>query len=81
MKGNIINSATTTISKNTDLLRPEVKYIYSTSDINYTDKTFKMVFEMTDKYYKSSSLTLENLIIKIGDKIPDWNNEKISRFT
>ena len=79
MKGNLINSATTTISKNTDLLRPEVKYIYSTSDINYTDKTFKMVFEMTDKYYKSSSLTLENLIIKIGDKIPDWNNEKISR--
>ena len=64
MKGNLINSATTTISKNTDLLRPEVKYIYSTSDINYTDKTFKMVFEMTDKYYKSSSLTLENLIIK-----------------
>ena len=76
LKGNTLNEQTTTITDTTDLVNPEVKYEYATSNINKTDKTFTMVFEMVDKYYKesaSTALTINDLTIKIDNEVPDWN--------
>ena len=93
LRGNTIDTDTTTINDYSDIVRPEVIYTYSTPDINYEDKTFTMVFEMVDKYYNESksnqtsstkkltpdNLTPEDLTITIGGKTPDWDNDKISR--
>ena len=76
LRGNTLNEETTTIPDTTDLIRPEVKYKYATSDINKTDKTFTMVFEIVDKYYKENpekELVLSDLKINIDGKKPDWN--------
>ena len=80
LKGNTIDTDTTTINDYSDIVRPEVFYTYATTDINYTDKTFTMVFEMRDKYYdsaKSTTLTLNDLTIQIDGKVPDWT--KVTR--
>ena len=80
LKGNTIDTDTTTINDYSDIVRPEVFYTYATTDINYTDKTFTMVFEMRDKYYdsaKSTTLTLNDLTIKIDGVVPDWT--KVTR--
>ena len=80
MKGNTLDKKTTTITDHTDIVKPEIFYKYATTDINHTDKTFKMVFEMIDKYYdstKSSTLTVNDLTIKIDGKVPDWT--KVTR--
>ena len=80
MKGNTLDKKTTTITDHTDIVKPEIFYTYATTDINHTDKTFKMVFEMIDKYYdstKSSTLTVNDLTIKIDGKVPDWT--KVTR--
>ena len=76
LRGNTLNEATTTITDTTDLIRPEVKYQFATSNINKDDKTFTMVFEMIDKYYKesaSTALSINDLIIKIDGEVPNWN--------
>ena len=61
-----------------DFIRPDVTYKYfgtsrdttpSTDplpDINYTDKTFKMEIDVTDKYYSNGQLTLDDFNIKIS---------------
>ena len=80
MKGNTLDKKTTTITDHTDIVKPEIFYKYATTDINRTDKTFKMVFEMIDKYYdstKSSTLKVNDLTIKIDGKVPDWT--KVTR--
>ena len=80
MKGNTLDKKTTTITDHTDIVKPEIFYKYATTDINHTDKTFKMVFEMIDKYYdstKSSTLKVNDLTIKIDGKVPDWT--KVTR--
>ena len=80
LKGNTIDTDTTTINDYSDIVRTEVFYTYATTDINYTDKTFTMVFEMRDKYYdsaKSTTLTLNDLTIKIDGVVPDWT--KVTR--
>ena len=80
LKGNTIDTDTTTINDYSDIVRPEVFYTYATTDINHTDKTFTMVFEMRDKYYdsaKSTTLTLNDLTIQIDGKVPDWT--KVTR--
>ena len=76
MRGNKLNTDTTTITDTTDLIKPEVIYKYATADIDKTDKTYTMVFDMVDKYYdakNSTQLKLEDLTIKVDGKVPDWN--------
>ena len=46
-----------------DFVKPVITYEYSEADINKTAKTAKIVFNITDKYYASESLSLENLTI------------------
>ncbi len=81
IKGNTINEETTTISEMLDMINPEVKYKYSTADINKDDKTFTMEFDMIDKYYdstKSTDLTTNDLKIKVDDKDIDTTKVTVS---
>ena len=73
--GNTINPDICVIKDFTDLIKPEVTYKYATADINKSNKTFKMVLEVTDKYYDSANstqLTLDDFVIKIDNEVPDW---------
>ena len=73
MKGNLINSDTTTIADFVDMIKPEVIYKYSTSNIDKDNKTFKMEFDLVDKYCNSiNDIKAENLTIKVDGKVPDW---------
>ena len=79
LKGNTLNTATTTITSFNDKLAPEVVYIWSNSVINKNSKTFTMIFDITDKYYSSASLAIGDLTIKIGGKTPDWSSNEVGR--
>ena len=79
-RGNTLNSSTTTIAQITDVVRPDIKAKWSDAVINKDNKTFTMIFEMVDKYYKESAstvLSINDLTIKIDGKVPDWN--KVTR--
>ena len=60
-----------------DFIKPNVTYQYSTSNIKYDNKTFTMVFDVTDKHFASSTLTIDDLTIKIDNKDIDWT--KVSK--
>ena len=68
------NDETTIDGDFVDFIKPNVTYKYSTSDIDYGNKTFTMVFDITDKHYASSSLTLDDLTIKVDGETPNWDN-------
>ena len=72
--GNTINPATTTLSDFVDYIKPEARYKYSESDIDYNGKTFKMKFDIADKYLNTINLPLENLNILIDGEEPNWDN-------
>ena len=79
LKGNTLNTSTTTITSFNDKLAPEVVYIWSNSIINKNSKTFTMIFDITDKYYSSASLAIGDLTIKIGGKTPNWSSNEVGR--
>ena len=60
-----------------DFIKPNATYQYATADIDHTDKTFTMVFDVTDKFYSSGTLAIGDLTIKIDGKDVDWN--KVSK--
>ena len=79
------NDVTTVTGEFVDYIAPEVTYKYASSDINYTDKTYVMEFEITDKYYDSSktkSITSANLkdylTIQI-DGVDITNNSSVTK--
>ena len=72
--GNTINPATTTLSDFVDYIKPEARYKYSESDIDYNGKTFKMEFDIADKYLNTINLPLESLNILIDGEEPNWDN-------
>ena len=74
MVGNFIKEETTTITDFIDFIKPEVRYEYSTSDIDYEGKTFTMIFDIADKYYTSGTLTIEDLNILIDGEEPNWDD-------
>lgn len=57
-----------------DFIKPNVTYKFSSSDINYDGKTFTMVFDVTDKYYSSGTLSINDLDIKIDGEKPNWDS-------
>ena len=77
LKGNTLNTSTTTITSFNDKLAPEVVYQWSNSVIDKNAKTFTMVFDITDKYYSSSTLAFSDLTIKIGGKTPNWSTNEV----
>ena len=50
-----------------DFIKPEITYNYSTTDINYTEKTLTVEFSIIDKYFASSTITENNLTVKLLD--------------
>ena len=56
-----------------DFIKPNATYQYSETDVDHDGKTFTMVFDMTDKFYTSGTLTLDDLTILIDGEEPDWN--------
>ena len=68
------NDETTIDGDFIDFIKPNATYKYSTSDIDYGNKTFTMVFDITDKHYASSSLTLNDLTIKVDGETPNWDD-------
>ena len=57
-----------------DFIKPNATYKFSSSDINYDGKTFTMVFDVTDKYYSSGTLSINDLDIKIDGETPNWDS-------
>lgn len=57
-----------------DFIKPNATYKFSSSDINYDGKTFTMVFDVTDKYYSSGTLSINDLDIKIDGEKPNWDS-------
>lgn len=60
-----------------DFVKPNATYKFSSSDINYDGKTFTMVFDVTDKYYSSGTLSINDLDIKIDGETPNWDSTGI----
>ena len=72
-KGNKINPDTATITDFNDMIKPEVIYKYATSNIDKTNKIFKMEFDLVDKYCKTiNNIDVTDLTIKIDNEVPDW---------
>ena len=55
-----------------DYIKPNATYQYSETDVDNDGKTFTMVFDMTDKFYTSGTLTLDDLTILIDGEEPNW---------
>ena len=70
-----------------DFIKPDVTYKYGVSsqavpgDIDYQGKTFKMVFEITDRNFANSTLTINDLDILIDGEEPTWKNATASADT
>ena len=60
-----------------DFAKPNATYKYSESDINYDGKTFTMIFDVTDKFYSSGTLSINDLDIKIDGETPNWDSTGI----
>ena len=71
---NIIQD-TTKVEQNTDgsmfadFIKPEFTYTYSSTDINYDEKTLTVEFSITDKYFNSSTVLTnqENITVRMLD--------------
>ena len=80
---NIVIKETENISANTtgtmfaDYIRPEFTYEYSNTNIDYDKKNVTVVFDITDKYFKESAITLDNTTIQVDGVEPDWT--KVTR--
>ena len=64
-KANVTQNTTNSLF--VDFIKPAITYRYSNTEINYNTKTLTVVFDMTDKYYKTSQtpLVLSDLQIYI----------------
>jgi len=66
------NNTTSTTTMFTDYVRPEFTYEYANTQIDYDKKTVTVVFDVTDKYFKQSTVSLDNTTIKVDGKDVDW---------
>ena len=55
-----------------DFIKPNATYQFSETDVDHDGKTFTMIFDITDKFYASETLALEDLVIRIDGEEPDW---------
>ena len=59
------NDAKTIQGDFVDFINPDLKYVHQSTDINKSGKTYTMTFTVTDKYYTSGKLTLDDLTINM----------------
>ena len=55
----------------TDYIKPEYTYEYSDTVIDYDAKTVTVVFDVTDKYFKESTVSADNMTIQVDGTEPD----------
>ncbi len=58
-----------------DFIKPQFTYVYSSGDIDKTNKTLTMEFSVTDKYYNATLLTPAEIANAMTVKILDTNTE------
>ena len=76
--GGNANEATTIKGDFVDYINPELIYKHQDVDINKEGKTYTMTFTVTDKYYKSGKIELEDLTINMQNgQLDAEGNEKI----
>ncbi len=64
--GSVNTSEKTTINAGfVDFIKPDLKYVHQSSDINKDGKSYTMTFTVTDKYYTSGKLGIDDLTIKM----------------
>lgn len=59
-----------------DTLKPVFEYVYSEGNINYVSKSLKVVFSVTDKYFDTTNLNVEDLAILVDNEEPNWETVK-----
>ena len=78
ISGGNANEATTIKGDFVDYINPELIYKHQDVDINKEGKTYTMTFTVTDKYYKSGKIELEDLTINMQNgQLDAEGNEKI----
>ena len=60
-----------------DFIKPDLKYVHQSSDINKGGKTYTMTFTITDKYYTSGKLGINDLTIKMQNGQKDSSGNEI----
>ena len=75
--GGNTNDVTEFDGKFVDFITPDLKYVHQDVDIDKTGKTYTMTFTVTDKYYKSGKLGIDDLTIKMQNGQKDANGNEI----
>ena len=60
-----------------DVINPDLKYVHQASDINKSGKSYTMTFSITDKYYTSGKLSVDDLTIKMQNGQKDSSGNEI----
>ena len=60
-----------------DFIKPDLKYVHQSSDINKDGKSYTMTFTVTDKYYNSGKLGIDDLTIKMQNGQMDSSGNEI----
>ena len=60
-----------------DFIKPDLKYVHQSSDVNTDGKTYTMTFTITDKYYTSGKLGVNDLTIKMQNGQKDSSGNEI----
>ena len=83
MKDTSSNTLATETAKRTvngefiDFIKPDLEYIHQSSDVNTGTKTYTMTFDITDKYYKTGEITLNDLTILMKNGQKDSSGNEI----
>ena len=60
-----------------DFIKPDLKYVHQSADIDKDGKSYTMTFTVTDKYYKSGKLGIDDLTIKMQNGQLDSSGNEI----
>ena len=83
MKDTSSNTLATETAKRTvngefvDFIKPDLEYIHQSSDVNKGTKTYTMTFDITDKYYRTGEITLNDLTILMKNGQKDSSGNEI----
>ena len=60
-----------------DFIKPDLKYVHQSADIDKDGKSYTMTFTVTDKYYTSGKLGIDDLTIKMQNGQKDSSGNEI----
>ena len=60
-----------------DFIKPDLKYVHQSADIDKDGKSYTMTFTVTDKYYRTGKLTLDDLVVKMQNGQLDSSGNEI----